>query len=234
VWRPACRIGGVKVRLLAFATAADALGGEEHELELPDGATVGDLKERLAADHPTLGPLWARMAVAVDGEVSTPDAALADGGEVALLPPVSGGRPAAVALVEEPLDPATVSAAVAGPDCGAIVLFVGTVRDRHQGRSVTRLTYTAYRAMAERRLLAIAEDLQAAHAARVAIAHRIGTLLPGEASVVIAAAAAHREAAYRASRDCLERLKREVPIWKREHYGDGSSRWREEEPLAAG
>jgi molybdopterin synthase catalytic subunit len=224
----------MKVRLLAFATAADALGAEERELELPDGATVRDLRERLAAEHPALAELWARTAVAVDGELAAGDAAIRDGAEVALLPPVSGGRAPAVALVEEPLDPATVAAAVSGPDCGAVVLFVGTVRDHHLGHAVERLTYTAYRGMAERRLAAIAEELQEAHAARVAVAHRLGDLVPGEASVVIAAAAPHREAAYRASRDCLERLKREVPIWKREHYGDGTARWREEEPLVAG
>jgi molybdopterin synthase catalytic subunit len=221
----------MRVRLLAFATAAEALGGEERELELPDGATVRELRERLAAEHPALGALWSRVAVAVDGELAPAGAALHDGAEVALLPPVSGGAPA-VALVEEALDPAAVAAAVAGPDCGAVVLFVGTVRDHHQGRAVERLVYTAYRAMAERRLAAIAEELQEAHAARLAIVHRLGDLVPGEASVVIAAAAPHRDAAYRASRDALERLKREVPIWKREHYRDGSARWREEEPLA--
>jgi molybdopterin synthase catalytic subunit len=223
----------MRIRLLAFATAADALGAEERELELADGATVRDLRERLAAEHPALAELWARTAVAVDGELAAAETAIRDGAEVALLPPVSGGRAPAVALVEEPLDAATVSAAVTGPDCGAVVLFVGTVRDHHQGRAVERLTYTAYRAMAEQRLGRIVEELQEAHAARLAVAHRLGTLVPGEASVVIAAAAPHRDAAYRASRECLERLKREVPIWKREHYADGTARWREEEPLAA-
>ena len=113
-----------------------------------------------------------------------------------------------------------------------MVLFVGTVRDRHGGRPVTRLTYSAYRSMAERRLSALAAELEELHGARVAIVHRLGTLEPGEASVVIAAAAPHRAAAYAASRECLERLKREVPVWKREHYADGSAAWREEEPLA--
>jgi molybdopterin synthase catalytic subunit len=224
----------MRVRLLAFASAADALGAGETEIELPEGADVGRLRSELERRHPEIGPLWSRLAVAVDGEIAGLGTALREGAEVALLPPVSGGRALAVALVEEPLDAATVSAAVSGPDCGAVVLFVGTVRDRHQGREVERLTYTAYRAMAEQRLGRIVEELQEAHAARLAVAHRLGTLVPGEASVVIAAAAPHRDAAYRASRDCLERLKREVPIWKREHYADGTARWREEEPLAAG
>ena len=138
-----------------------------------------------------------------------------------------------VTLGEAPLDASAVAAAVAGADCGAVVLFVGTVRDQHQGRAVERLGYSAYLAMAERRLAALVAELAAVHGARVAVAHRLGELLPGEASVVIAAAAPHRDAAYRASRECLERLKREVPIWKREHYADGTARWREEEPLAA-
>jgi len=85
--------------------------------------------------------------------------------------------------------------------------------------------------MAERRLRQLVAELEARHGARLTIVHRLGALLPGEASVVIAAAAAHREAAYDASREALERLKREVPVWKREHYADGSARWREDEPL---
>lgn len=136
-------------------------------------------------------------------------------------------------LSRAPLDAAALAAQVAGPDCGAVVLFFGTVRDRHQGRAVARLDYSGYEPMAGRVLARVAAEVGAAHGARVAVAHRLGTLQPGETSVVIAAAAAHREAAYAASRSCLERLKREVPIWKREHYTDGTARWREEEPLAA-
>jgi len=229
----------MRVRLLAFASAADALGAAERELELAAGTTVGALRARLAAEHPALLPLLPRLAVAVDGEVMDDAAAVRDGAEVALLPPVSGGAAATLAperaarawLTTEPLEVDAVAARVAGPDCGALVLFVGTVRDRHQGRTVERLAYSAYAPMAERRLLRIADELGAAHGARLAIAHRLGTLRPGEASVVIAVAAPHREAAYVASRECLERLKREVPIWKREHYADGDSRWREEEAL---
>jgi MoaE-MoaD fusion protein len=223
----------MKLRLLAFASAADALGGPSVELELPDGATVAELKDLLTESYPEVGELWTRVAVAVDGELVRDGVRLADGAEVALLPPVSGGQPAATALVDTPLEAGVVAAAVAGPDCGAVVVFVGTVRDRHDGRGVERLTYTAYREMAESRLATIAADLEAKHGARLAVTHRLGELRPGDASVVIAAAAPHRAAAFAASRDCLERLKREVPIWKREHYEDGTARWREEESLAA-
>jgi molybdopterin synthase catalytic subunit len=221
----------VRVRLLAFASAADAVGHEQQEVELPDGSTLGTLRQLLATRYPALEALLPRLALAVDGEVVRDDASLRDGAEVALLPPVSGGAPPLARLTDAPLDVTAVIAAVAGPDCGALVTFVGTVRDRHQGRRVLRLTYSAYRLMAERRLAALAGGIEQRHHARVAVIHRLGTLEPGEASVVIAVAAPHRDAAYAASRECLERLKREVPVWKREHYADGTARWREEEPL---
>ena len=122
---------------------------------------------------------------------------------------------------------------VADPSCGAVVVFSGTVRDSHRGRPVDRITYSAYRAMAQARLREIASRLERRYeGTRVAIVHRLGELRVGEPSVVIAVASPHREAAYAANREALERLKTEVPIWKREHYADGESRWREEEPLA--
>jgi molybdopterin synthase catalytic subunit len=221
----------VRVRLLAFASAADAVGGAEQDLEVPAGTTVAGLRELLGVRHPALLPLLPRLAVAVGGEVVGDEALLIDGGEVALLPPVSGGRGPLARLTDEPLDLSAVVAEVAGPDCGGVVTFVGTVRDAHAGRPVARLAYSAYRPMAERRLASLAVEIERRHGVRLAVVHRLGTLLPGEASVVIAAAAPHREAAFAAVRECLERLKREVPVWKREHYADGSARWREEEPL---
>lgn len=225
----------MRVRLLAFASAADAVGGAEQDLELPTGTTVAGLRELLGARHPALLPLLSRLAIAVGGEIVGDDAAVTDGAEVALLPPVSGGHSgrhrALAQLTDEPLDLAAIVAEVAGPDCGAVVTFVGTVRESHARRPVARLNYSAYRPMAERRLAALAAELEERHGARVAVVHRLGTLDPGEASVVIATAAPHRDAAYAANRECLERLKREVPVWKREHYADGSARWREEEPL---
>lgn len=221
----------MRVRLLAFASAADAVGSAEQDFDVPAGSNVAALRRLLGARHPALLPLLPRLAVAVGGEVVSDDAPLADGVEVALLPPVSGGRGPLVRLTDEPLDLTAIAASVAGPDCGAVVSFVGTVRDAHAGRPVERLTYSAYRPMAERRLSTLAEELEKRHGVRLAVVHRLGTLLPGEASVAIVAAAPHRDAAFAATRECLERLKREVPVWKREHYADGSARWREDEPL---
>jgi molybdopterin synthase catalytic subunit len=242
----------MKIRLLAFASASDALGAAESEIELPDGADVARLRAELEARHPEIGPLWGRIAVAVDGEIAGPETALSEGTEVALLPPVSGGSRGAAALVEEPIDPARVVAAVSSPARGAVLLFLGTVRDRERQRNaeagsggeaggvsparpVERLTYSAYRPMAEERLLGIVEEIEAAHdGLALAVVHRLGEVPAGEASVAIAAASPHRAEAYAASREALERLKREVPIWKREHYAGGGAAWREEEALGGG
>lgn len=226
----------MRIRLLAFASAGDALGAGEMDLEMPEGSRVADLRERLDRDHPKLAPLWPRLAVAVDGRVVTPEAPLEDGAEVALLPPVSGGSDAPRAeLVDGPIDVDRVAASVAGPSRGAVVLFLGTVRDHHAGRSVGKLTYSAYRSMALDGLRRIVDDLEAsAPGLRAAIVHRLGEVPVGEASVAIAVGSPHRAAAYEASRTALERLKTEIPIWKQEHYTEGPPLWREEEPLTPG
>ncbi|HSS75434.1 MAG TPA: molybdenum cofactor biosynthesis protein MoaE [Thermoanaerobaculia bacterium] len=224
----------MKIHLLAFASAGDALGASEMDLEMPEGSRVADLRTRLDHEYPGIIPLWPRLAVAVDGRVVSADELLRDGVEVALLPPVSGGsgEPPVAELVDGPVDSGRAVAAVSGPDRGAVVVFLGTVRDQHAGRPVEKLTYSAYRAMALEGLRRIVTDLEAsAPGLRAAIIHRLGEVPVGEASVVIAVGSPHRAAAYEASRTALERLKAEIPIWKREHYADGEAAWREEEPL---
>lgn len=237
----------MRIRVLAFASASDALGAGEREIELPDGSDVAALREELVRRHPELGPLWSRLAVAVDGEIAGSGDSIPDGAEVALLPPVSGGSataagaPAEVpatsgrlraALTDGPIDPAAVIEAVSSPTRGAVLLFLGTVRNHHRGRPVERLTYSAYRSMAEERLLRIVREIETeGDALAIAIVHRLGEVPAGEASVAIAAASPHRAAAYEASRRALERLKKEVPIWKKERYGGGEEAWREEERL---
>jgi len=226
----------MNIRLLAFASAGDALGATEMDLEMPEGSRIADLRARLDADHPKLQPLWPRLAVALNGRVVTPDEPLTPGAEVALLPPVSGGsgHPSdrRADLVDESIDTDAVVATVAGPGRGAVLIFLGTVRDSHGGRGVEKLTYSAYRKMALEGLERIVADLEASSPGlRAAIVHRLGEVPVGEASVVIAVASPHRAAAYEANRTALERLKTEIPIWKREHYTEGPAVWREEEPL---
>ncbi len=224
----------MNVRLLAFASAAEAIGSGESTIELADGSSVADLRRSLEARHPELGPLWERLAVAVDGEIAGPERELTDGCEVALLPPVSGGSGARVRLVDGEIDVADLAREMADPASGALLIFLGRPRDRSGGRAVRRLTYEAYRPMAEAALERIAGELEAAaEGLRVRIVHRLGAVEIGEPSVAIAVSSPHRDAAYRTSREALERLKREVPVWKREIYDDGGSAWREEEPLPA-
>lgn len=138
-------------------------------------------------------------------------------------------------LVREPIDAAALVARVAGRGRGAAVLFLGTVRDRNPkaaGREVVSIDYSAYEPMAERVLEAIERELEAAHEGlAVALVHRLGELVVGEASIAIAAASPRRDAAFDTARAALERVKREAPIWKLERYTDGSSSWREEEAL---
>lgn len=233
----------MRIRVLAFASASDALGAGEREIELPDGTDVAALRAELVRRHPELGALWSRLAVAIDGEIAGPGDPIPDGAEVALLPPVSGGSAAAAeaataperlraTLTDDPIDADAAIATVSSPTRGAVLLFLGTVRNHHGGRPVERLTYSAYRSMAEERLLRIVREIEAeGEDVALAIVHRLGEVPAGEASVAIAAASPHRAAAYEASRRALERLKTEVPIWKKERYAGGEEAWREEERL---
>jgi molybdopterin synthase catalytic subunit len=208
------------IEVLYFAGARDAAGAARESIAAVP-ATVGDLRRDLALAHPGLARVLARCRIAVDREFVDDAAPLRDGAEVAVVPPVSGGAPR-VAVVDRPLALAEVVDAVASPARGGLVTFTGAVRDATRGKRVVRLEYEAYRDMAEAKLAGIAADAAAAHGAEVAIVHRVGVLLPGDAAVVIACAAPHRTAAFRACEACLEALKKDVPIWKREVFEDGS------------
>jgi molybdopterin synthase catalytic subunit len=131
-----------------------------------------------------------------------------------------------VAIVATPIDVSRVMASVEHASVGAISVFVGTVREHNDGRAVTGIDYEAYQPMAERELLALAQETCAETAGlRLAVVHRVGSLTVGEASVVIAASHARRAPAMRAAQQVIEALKQRVPIWKREHYVDGDRRW---------
>jgi molybdopterin synthase catalytic subunit len=130
------------------------------------------------------------------------------------------------AVVEHPLDPAARLAEVSRSANGAAIVFVGTVRDVNDGRPVSGIEYSAYSSMAGRELDAIAREAAAKFATPdIVVEHRLGALALGDASVVIAVAHPHRGEAYEASRYVIEQLKRRVPIWKREHYTDGTREW---------
>jgi molybdopterin synthase catalytic subunit len=210
----------VAVTVLYFAVAREAAGtGSESLAAAP--ATVGALRAFLAGRHPALARVLPRCRIAVGQEFAADGDAVPDGAEVAVIPPVSGGS-GRFRVVDRPLELSEVVDAVSGPGLGGVVTFRGDVRDASHGKRVVRLEYEAYVPMAERKLAEIGRDVGEEHGARVAIVHRVGALSPGEAAVVIAAAAPHRAPAFRACEATLERLKRDAPIWKREVYEDGS------------
>ncbi|GAC1515506.1 MAG: molybdenum cofactor biosynthesis protein MoaE [Gemmatimonadaceae bacterium] len=130
------------------------------------------------------------------------------------------------AVVERPLDPGAILAEVTAPSTGATVVFVGSVREMNDGRSVVGIEYSAYGAMAEKELVAIACEAAARFGTdHVVVEHRVGTLAVSDASVVIAVAHPRRTHAFDAARYVIEEIKRRVPIWKREHYADGTREW---------
>ncbi len=128
-------------------------------------------------------------------------------------------------LRDEPLDLGRLVGSVSAPERGAVACFLGVVRDHHEGKSVRRLEYSAYGPMAEAECGRIVAEARACWDAHVALEHRTGVLEVGDAAVAIAAAAPHRNAAFAACRHVIEEVKRRVPIWKREHYADGTVGW---------
>lgn len=120
------------------------------------------------------------------------------------------------ALTDQPIDVSAVIQAVHHPAAGAVVTFIGTVRDHSRGQPVSSLEYETYSAMAEKMLARIGEEVARHWGVRCAIVHRVGTLVPGEVSVVIAVSSPHRFESFKACRDALERLKRDAPVWKKE------------------
>jgi molybdopterin converting factor subunit 1 len=217
------------VSVLLFGALREAVGAKVLAVAVPDGATVADLRRLLEAGQPGFRPLAGRLRVAVNQRFVEDGVALADGDEVAFLPPVSGGS-GRCTLSEQPLDAAAVAARVAGPDAGGVVQFIGTVRDTARGRSIRHLEYEAYpeMALAEMERICDAAALRWRDA-RVAIAHRVGHLDVGELAVVVVAAAPHRAEAFEACRFAIDTLKQTVPIWKKEVAVDGAL-WVDDHP----
>jgi len=204
----------MKVAVRLFAALRERAGAREAALELDEGASVDDVWPALG-----LGEEPAGLVYAVNRTYVERGTLLADGDEVALIPPVSGG---AFVLSDEPLSLERAAAEVASDGAGAIATFVGTTRARSRGRDVIRLEYEAYEGMAEAEMERIAGVLRDRHdVIDVAIHHRVGPVEIGETSVVIAVSAAHRAAAFDACREAIDTLKQTVPLWKKELYVGG-------------
>jgi molybdopterin synthase catalytic subunit/molybdopterin converting factor small subunit len=205
-------IDSVRITVRLFAGLRERAGTAR--LEIDDVTRVGDVWAKLGLGDEPGGLLYA-----VNREYAGPDAALHDGDEVALIPPVSGG---AFRISAAPLDLNAAAAEAASDEAGAVATFVGTVRRSSRGRDVLYLEYEAFAEMAEPMLAELADELIAKHGlCKVAIHHRIGRVEIGEASVVIAVSATHRAAALDACHEAIDTLKNTIPLWKKEVYAGG-------------
>jgi molybdopterin synthase catalytic subunit len=217
----------VRVRVLLFARYREAAGRERVDVELPEGGTVETAWKAMVDRHPELARYRPYTLFAIGHDYVEADHPLAPDDELCFFPPVSGGSAARpddlYGVVETPLSPDAIAAAVDEPGAGGVVIFSGVVRDNTDGRPVKFLEYEAHAAMAEAKIRDIGDAIRARWAGvrRVAILHRIGRLEIGESSVLIAVSAAHRGDAFEACRYAIDTLKRTVPVWKKEHFEDG-------------
>ena len=206
-----------------FAAAREKAQKTQERVTLPDGATVATLMAHLLAATPALKSLERHLRVAVDQEFAPPDLKLTDGVEVALIPPVAGGTSGLFKVVDRPLSVTEVIDAVSGLTQGGLVSFCGAVRRVSKGKDVAHLEYEAFPPMAEKQMALIAAEAQRQWpGVQLAIVHRVGLLQPGALAVVIAASAPHRKEAFLACEYAIDRLKEDVPIWKKETTTDGA------------
>lgn len=227
----------MRVHVLFFGVLKDMFPDVVDIFEAPAGATVATLLEHFRAlapkpVQPHEDQLWASLAVAVNREYATPQHPLAEGDEVALLPPVSGGlQESHVALVRGPIKAESLVSTLKQGEDGAVVVFDGIVRNNTRGRRTLYLVYEAYEEMALKQMQSLAQEALTRFAVRdVLLVHRLGKLEVGETSVLIAVASAHRAAAFDACRWLIDTLKKTVPIWKKEHFEDGAV-WADGEPF---
>lgn len=207
----------MKIMVRLFAALRERADTGSLEVDLRNGARIGDVWPALGLGEEPPGLAYAR-----NREYADRDQELAEGDEVAVIPPVSGGD---FRVQSTPLEVTAVVAEVADPAAGAIATFIGTTRETNRGRVVTHLEYDAYPEMAEAEMAKIADQVKAKYEIlHVAMAHRTGHVPIGEASVVIAVSAAHRGAAIDACHEAIDTLKQTVPVWKKEVF-EGGEEW---------
>jgi molybdopterin synthase catalytic subunit len=221
----------MEIRVLFFGLLKDVCGRAEDRLNAPDGSNAGFVFDHYAALHPKLREMAQSIVMARNQEFTTRAEPLADGDEVALLPPVSGGSAASeivdpeghyFALTRDPIDLRSLETRLLQGLDGASVTFQGVVRNNTRGRATLRLDYECYEGMAIRKMAEIGRAIAGEFAvSRIAMVHRLGTMEIGEASVVVIATAPHRRPAFDAALEGINRLKRLVPVWKKEYFADG-------------
>lgn len=221
----------IQVRIRFFGPAKDLTDCEEMFLNLPKGSSLSEAIKTLSEIFPKLHERLHHYRFAVNADYADENTLLKEGDEVALIPPVSGGAietetEVLVKLTREPIELEPLFAFISSSQAGAVVTFIGTVREFSHGKKVKALTYEAYEPMAEKELRRIADEMmQRWQLCKVAIVHRVGKLEIGEIAVAIFVSAPHRADAFAAARHAIERIKEVVPIWKREHFADGTSQW---------
>ncbi len=232
--------GSIRVRVRLFAHQRELTGAKEVAVELADDATIEDAWAALVERHAGLAPGRASVRFARNGSYADADAALADGDEVALIPPVSGGSGVRILELRDAAFDASIledlADRLADPGDGAVVGFIGRTRAtpgtpapgqemeaaRHAGRSVLALEYEALESMALDILGAIADEIEARFGVTgLAIVHRVGVVPLGAVSIAIVVVSPHRDAAFDAARYAIDETKARAPIWKAERFADG-------------
>ncbi|HEY3242935.1 MAG TPA: molybdenum cofactor biosynthesis protein MoaE [Phycisphaerae bacterium] len=215
-----------------FGPAADDAGCAQCDVHLSEPASLESLFNQIYARFPRLAARAAHLRFAINQNYAKPQDLVQPGDEIAVIPPVSGGNveeSTNVVLQRAPIDAGAVRSLISGDvSLGGIVIFEGTTRcEMHpQHGALVRLEYEAYGAMALRQMRTLADQARQRWAVgRLALVHRIGTVAPGEVSVMIAVACPHRGEAFEACRWLIDTLKRDVPIWKREIWADGTASW---------
>jgi MoaE-MoaD fusion protein len=221
----------MRARVLFFGVLKELVGLSVEEIDLPEGADLGTVFEHYAAREPRLREMAPAIVAARNQEFADLSTAVADGDELAFLPPVSGGieahleiqsGPHYFALTRHAIDTRAVIRRLLTGAEGAVVTFEGTVRNNTKGRPTLYLDYECYEQMALRVMAGIGcEVAQSFAIGRIAMVHRLGRLLVGETSVAVIVTAPHRRAAFEAALEGIDRLKKTVPIWKKEHFVDG-------------
>ncbi len=219
----------MRVRVLFFGQLRELTGLAEDVAELPEASSIEDLFAAYQRRFPALAPSRQRLAASVNQSFAPWNSTLRPGDEVAFLPPVSGGDgTGALALREEcgllrqPIPASEIVARMKAAEDGAVAVFEGIVRNHSAGRRTAWLEYEAYEGMALAKLREIALHMRTREGARqVALWHRLGRIEIGETSVLVAAASAHRAAAFAACRYGIDTLKALAPIWKKEFFADG-------------
>jgi len=224
----------VRIKVLFFGVLRDVVGRSEDSLEAAEGWLLENVFDHYVKRFPRLGEMKRSIVFARNQQFSSASAALSDGDEVAFLPPVSGGSGPYThqisdeaaghffALTREPIDTRSLAALVLRGEDGAVVQFEGVVRNSSGGRRTLHLDYDCYEPMAVELMAQIGRNLTTSLAiGRIAIVHRLGRMEIGETSVAIVVSAPHRGPAFEAALEAINRLKRLVPIWKKEYFADG-------------